>query len=133
MKYLLDTHTLIWTLLDPEKLSKVARQLIESKKNEIYVSSVSFWEIALKSSIGKLEFEDLENIKIPGYIEKMGIGMIELNSKEAIESGALPFHGTHKDPFDRILIWQAISRKLHLISKDEKMREYEVDGLKHSW
>ena len=119
--------------MEPSKLSKMAKQVIENKKNEILVSSVNLWEISLKASIGKLEFEDLEIESIPGYIEKMRIGIIELNAKEAIEFGRLPFHGNHKDPFDRILIWQAISRKMHLISKDERMKDYECDGLKHIW
>ncbi len=87
----------------------------------------------LKTSIGKLEIDNLELEKIPAYLEKMGIAIIELNAKEAIESFNLPFHKAHKDPFDRMLVWQAISRRMHLISKDEKVKEYEVDGLKCLW
>ncbi len=59
--------------------------------------------------------------------------MIESNAKEAIESGILPFHENHKDPFERILIWQAISRKTCLVTKVAKMKDYEGDGLKHLW
>ena len=133
MKYLLDTHALLWTLLDSQKLSKAARIIIENRKNEILVSSISLWEISLKASIGKLEIDDLDIEKIPNYMEKMGIGIIELNAKEAIESGRLPFHSEHKDPFDRMLIWQAISRRMQLVSKDQRMKSYEADGLKLVW
>ncbi len=72
MKYLLDTHTLLWSLLDTKKLSKKVREILENRINEIYVSTIALWEIALKSSIGKLEFENLKIEKLPTYIEKTG-------------------------------------------------------------
>lgn len=133
MKCLLDTHAILWTLLEPTKLSRVARRTIENANDEIYVSSVSLWEIAFKSSIGKLEFEEVDIGTIPGYIEKMGIGILELGAQEAIESGRLPFHERHKDPFSRVLVWQAIARRMHFISKDDRMNEYLSDGLKLIW
>jgi len=133
MKYLLDTHVLLWSLLDTRKLSKRVSETLENRKNEIYVSTVTFWEVALKSSIGKLEFENLNIDKIPSYVEKTGYKTIELGQMEAIEFGRLPLKERHKDPFDRILIWQAISRKMILLSKDERMKEYETEGLRYIW
>lgn len=133
MKYLIDTHALLWTIVETNRLSDRARQVIEERKNEICVSTISLWEIALKHSIGKLDLENLNIEKIPGYIEKMGMIIIELSAQEAIECMRLPMRSDHKDPFDRILIWQAISRKMIFISKDIKIRGYEKEGLKHLW
>ena len=123
MKYLLDTHVLLWSLLETGKLSKKARDILESKKNEILVSSLSLWEVSLKVSLGKMDFENLEVEDLPGTIEKMGYGIITLEPGEAAKYKNLPSRADHKDPFDRMLIWQAITRDLVLVSKDKKVRE----------
>jgi len=133
MKYLLDTHTLLWTLLETDKIPSHVREVIEDRKNEIYVSTISLWEIALKTAIGKMDFENFDIEKIPNYIEKIGFGVIELSAREAVESARLPAHANHKDPFDRILVWQSITRKMIFISKDRRVEEYARDGLKHLW
>jgi PIN domain nuclease of toxin-antitoxin system len=133
MKYLLDTHTLLWSLLDTKRLSKKVREILENRVNEIFVSTIALWEIALKSSIGKLEFENLNIEKLPSYIEKTGYKIIDLDKIEAVSFIKLSINDNHKDPFDRIMIWQAISRNMTFITKDKKMEEYENDGLKHLW
>ena len=133
MRYLLDTHVLLWSLLDIGKLSKKARDILESKKNEILVSSLSLWEISLKVSLGKMDFENLEVEDLPDSMGKMGFGIITLEPGEAANYKYLPSRTDHKDPFDRMLIWQAITRNLILISKDKKVREYKEYGLKALW
>lgn len=133
MKYLLDTHTLLWSLLDTKKLSKKVREILENRINEIYVSTIALWEIALKSSIGKLEFENLKIEKLPTYIEKTGYKIIELEKIEAVSYINLSVKEAHKDPFDRIMIWQAIVRNMIFLTKDKKIEEYQSDGLKHLW
>lgn len=132
MNYLLDTHTLIWSILDPDKLSPKARELIEDHKNLVLVSSVNFWEISLKYGLGKLELEGVLPNEIPDLAVETGFELIPLSPEETASYHNLK-GDWHRDPFDRMLIWQAIQRDLILISKDEMMKNYRNDGLKTIW
>lgn len=132
MNYLLDTHTFIWTFYEPEKLSTKAKQVIDNVNNSIFVSAVTFWEIALKYSVNKLEFEGIVPAKLPEIAKKMRFQLIQLSPEESASSYNLSLT-THKDPFDRILIWQAIKRDYTFISKDARINEYKNDGLKILW
>ena len=132
MNYLLDTHTFIWAFSEPEKLSSKAREVITNANNAIFVSAITFWEFALKFSINKLEVEGVTPVELPGIAIKMGFQLIQLSPEEGASSYNLSLT-THKDPFDRILIWQAIKRDYILISKDGRMNEYISDGLKIFW
>jgi len=132
MKYLLDTHTLLWTIGKSEKLSADANKTIRNQGNDIYVSAVSLWEIAIKCRIEKLDLDGLEPEEILGLIEKMEFELIGLSPEEAISYGQLA-ETTHKDPFDRMLIWQSIKRKMILISKDHEFKKFEKYGLKLFW
>jgi PIN domain nuclease of toxin-antitoxin system len=123
MKYLLDTHTLIWSAQDTKKLSKKAKDIILDSSNEIYVSTVSFWEISLKTSINKFSFRDLDINDFPELSKKMGFKIIELDEQVSIT----------KLPFDRMLIWQAIVNNFVLISKDNSMKQYREIGLNLIW
>ena len=133
MKYLLDTHTLIWSILDSEKISNKARDIIKNKSNIIYISTVSFWEISLKIRLNKYSFSGLNILKLPQYTDKMGFIIINLETNEAISYSELPLIKGHKDPFDRMLIWQAIKQKMILISKDKMFSKYKECGLKSIW
>ncbi|MEX2603116.1 MAG: type II toxin-antitoxin system VapC family toxin [Gracilimonas sp.] len=132
MNYLLDTHALIWSLLDPEKLSENARQIIEDPKNSISVSAVNFWEISLKYSIGKLGLEGILPHEFPEFTAKTGFDLISLSPQETSTYHNLQ-GDWHKDPFDRMLIWQAIHQDLVLITKDESIWKYKEIGLKTIW
>lgn len=132
MNYLLDTHTLIWSILDPDKLSPKARELIEDPKNLVLVSSVNFWEISLKYGLGKLELEGVLPNEITDLAVETGFELIPLSPEETASYHNLK-GDWHRDPFDRMLIWQAIQRDLILISKDEMMKNYRNDGLKTIW
>ena len=132
MNYLLDTHTLLWSLFEPEKLSKKVRRTIMSQENDVAVSVVAFWEISLKYSIGKLELFDVSPEDIPHYAEQMDLSILTLVQYEAASFYKLP-RLKHKDPFDRLMIWQAINRKLVLISKDRSFEDYQKSGLKIYW
>jgi PIN domain nuclease of toxin-antitoxin system len=133
MTYLIDTHTFIWAISDTEKLSNVAREIITSKDNDILVSVVSFWEIALKTSIKKFFLEGINNSKMPGYAHKMGLQILDLKAKETSTFEELPLMDNHKDPFDRMIIWQAITNKMTLISKDRMFEQYNKCGLRLVW
>ena len=132
MIYLLDTHTLLWTLFEDEKLSAKAREAISDAENEIYVSVISYWEISLKYALGKLELEGITPDELPEKSKEIDIETMELSEEDVITFYKLP-RLKHKDPFDRLIIWQAIRRDLPLISKDKIMEDYQKFGLVTLW
>ena len=132
MKYLLDTHTLLWVLFKDEELTEQAKAAIQHSKNEIFVSVITYWEISLKYGIGKLELENITPEEIPIKTKEINIETIDLTENEASTFFKLP-RIKHKDPFDRLIIWQAINRNITLISKDKAMKEYVNFGLRILW
>ena len=133
MRYLLDTHAVLWTLFEPENLSTSARRAIENTENEIVISVLSFWEISLKYSLGKLKLTGTEPEKLPVLAEKSGFNIAPLDAKILSTYHKLP-RGEHKDPFDRMLVWFCIQEDLFLISKDGKLKaEYKASGLRCFW
>jgi PIN domain nuclease of toxin-antitoxin system len=133
MTLLLDTHTLLWCIGKSDELSSTVRAAIENPSNEVLVSAVSLWEIALKHSVGKLSFEGINLQDIPKYCKRMGFDLIALEPEESIGALALPPKNQHKDPFDRMLIYQCIYNDYVFVSRDSKMALYVVDGLKYIW
>jgi len=133
MIYLLDTHAFIWAVLETNKLSKNIHSLISNTNNEIYVSTISFWEISLKTSINKFSFDDIDIKNFPKYARNMDFNILDIQENETITFHELPLKEKHKDPFDRMLIWQAITKNMVMISKDELFKQYEKDGLKLVW
>jgi PIN domain nuclease of toxin-antitoxin system len=133
MKLLLDTHTLLWSIGKSNELPRRVINELENSINEILISAVSLWEIALKHSIGKLIIESFDIREIPEYCKKMGFELIPLDPVEALNSLRLPLKETHKDPFDRMLIYQCIQNRYTLVSKDSRLKLYKDDGLKHIW
>ncbi len=132
MTYLLDTHTLLWTLFEDEKLSAKAREVISDADNEIYVSVISYWEISLKFALGKLELKGITPDELPEKAKEIAIETMDLSENDAITFYKLP-RLKHKDPFDRLIIWQAICRDIPLISKDKNMADYQQFGLETLW
>jgi PIN domain nuclease of toxin-antitoxin system len=132
MKLLLDTHTLLWTIGKTSELSEKATKEIKNANNEIFVSAVSLWEIALKCSIGRL-LVSFNVDKIPEYCRKMGFSLIPLEPIDALNSLHLPQKDSHKDPFDRMLIFQCIKNEYIFVSKDTQMELYEDEGLINLW
>lgn len=119
MKYLLDTHALLWWLSDDDQLSLEARDIISDRDNEIYVSAASAWEIATKFSKGRLPTASLILPDFLGIVNQEGFLELPINSTHMVRSAMLP--GEHRDPFDRILAAQAIIENMALISIDEKI------------
>ena len=132
MKYMLDTHTLLWSIFEPKRLSKSATQIISDSDNEVFVSIISFWEISLKFSMGKLEMVNTTPEALPELAEEMGIEILQISTDEVASFHKLP-RLSHKDPFDRMVIWQAILRKMTLISRDREFNAYKPYGLILSW
>ncbi len=122
--YLLDTHTLLWFLNGDDTLSKPAKDILKNIENTIVVSIASLWEIGIKMSIGKLKLaysleEIVENLQL------QNIQILPIQPFHILKMTTLPFH--HRHPFDRIIIAQAITEKMKLISKDDIFKEYKCD------
>ena len=128
MNLLLDTHTLLWTLTTPELLSAKAREALETPDNDVLVSSISLWEISLKFSMGKLTLSSITPSDLPDVIEQTGFKLIEPTVEDYAGFHQLP-RTSHKDPFDRMLIWQAIQGSLTLVTKDGQLEVYRSLGL----
>jgi PIN domain nuclease of toxin-antitoxin system len=129
MNYLIDTHIFLWSLFSPQKISKPAAQTIRKSENRIFVSSVTFWEIALKYALKKLELKGITPDELPEFADRMDFEILNLNAEDAASFHNLP-RIAHRDPFDRMIIWQAIREKMILISKDKEIQFYQEFGLK---
>ena len=132
MKVLVDSHVFLWILIAPEKLSAKAREVLKSPENTIFLSVVSLWEISLKHGLGKLDLHGICPEELPNAAETAGFEILTISSLEAATFGQLAKLG-HKDPFDRMLVWQAIQGKLALVSRDSAMKNYLSQGLNLIW
>jgi PIN domain nuclease of toxin-antitoxin system len=122
MKYLLDTHIILWALAEPHRLPMKAKKIIEHQETELFFSAASLWEIAIKSGLDRADFSiDATLIRRAlldnGYIE------LPITSEHTVFILNLP--PIHKDPFDRILISQAITEGIMLLTVDPVMRQYQ--------
>lgn len=133
MKYLLDTHVLLWLAYEDAKLSDSVKDILLDPKNEIYLSSVSFWEISLKFQSGKLDLKghNPEMLKA-GFDQNFDFRELNLEMDDTITIYKLDSH-IHKDPFDRMLIWQALRKSLTFLTADENIQRYREIGLKVLW
>jgi PIN domain nuclease of toxin-antitoxin system len=128
----LDTHSFLWALFDPEKLSESANKTIRDPENDILVSVVTFWEISLKYALGKLSLVECGPEDLPEAAQAMGLDILQIDPHDAASFHQLP-RLVHKDPFDRLLIWQAIQNQMALVSRDPSFKEYRKFGLKVHW
>ena len=132
MNYLLDTHAFLWAVFSPDKLSSRTRKEIRSAENRVCLSTISFWEISLKFALGKIELVNCKPDDMPDIAAQMHIEIIQPTAQETASFHQLP-KVKHKDPFDRMIIWQAIQQPLVLISKDADLSGYKEFGLKVFW
>lgn len=119
-RFLLDTHIFLWWLHDDKKLKASVRKCLETTDNRIFVSVASAWEISTKHRIGKLPWKTT----VEECFEKSDFEVLNITLSHALALNALPLH--HKDPFDRILIAQAQSENMTLITDDTKMKRYSL-------
>lgn len=127
MNLLLDTHSFLWFIGGSPNLSLTARTLIEDSSNQPFLSIASLWEMAIKLSIGKLNLAHPFEILIPQQMELNGVKPINIEISHLIIVSSLPFH--HRDPFDRLLIAQAIVENISIISADSSFDAYTVQRL----
>jgi PIN domain nuclease of toxin-antitoxin system len=123
MKYLLDTHVAIWALEEKEKLSPKAKTIVENTKLTLCVSIVSAWEIAIKLSVGKLDFSGGSAFFLK-EMQRNGITVINVDGTHIEYVEKLPL--LHRDPFDRLLVATAATEGMTLITIDENIHKYDV-------
>jgi PIN domain nuclease of toxin-antitoxin system len=121
LRLLLDTHALIWTLSAPAKLPRFVSDAIDDPANFVFASVVSAWEMAIKQSLGRLDFP---LGRLGDTLIKTGIVDLPITLQHAVAVSRLPAH--HRDPFDRLLIAQAQLEGLTLVSRDPLVRQYQV-------
>lgn len=121
MKLLLDTHLLLWAAGTPERLSAEARALIESPGNELFFSAASLWEIAIKRGLGRADFQVDTRLLRRGLLDN-GYSEFPIGSEHAVEIESLP--PIHRDPFDRMLVAQAMVEGVLLLTSDSLVAQY---------
>ena len=128
MKLLLDTQVVLWALGDPQRLRAEARAAIEGPENDLAVSAASAWEVAIKRALGKLELPGgIRDWLLPA-VEGLGAVWFPISAEDAAAIEALTHH--HRDPFDRLLIAQAVTRGCTLVSADAALTAYPVSLLR---
>ena len=121
MKFLLDTHLLLWAAGQPDRLSADARMLMTSAENELLFSAASLWEIAIKRGLGRADFKVDPRLLRRGLLDN-GYHELSITSEHAVAVDTLP--PLHKDPFDRLLIAQAMVEGITLLTADELVAQY---------
>ena len=128
MTCLIDTNILLWFLFAPEKIKKSAREILEREETIVFASSISLWEISLKFSLGKLQVKEEVMERIIPTIEESGV--VVLNPQPQLFASFYKLPRLHKDPFDRLIVWQAINYNLTLITADKNLAVYQNFGLR---
>ncbi len=124
MRILLDTVAFLWAVIDAPELSDDARELFVDPGNEVYLSSVSAWEISVKNALGKLPLPDSPARYVPAQRRQHGIETLHLDEEAALRLNRLPV--LHKDPFDRMLVCQALAKGLVILTPDRLIAQYPV-------
>jgi PIN domain nuclease of toxin-antitoxin system len=125
VNYLLDTHILLWTLVDPDKVPGPMRRLVEDSGNRVWFSAVSIWEIAIKHSFGRDDFP-VEPRTIWKAARETGLEELAVTAEHAVGVDTLPW--LHRDPFDRVLVAQARTTGMKLLSLDPDINAYFSRG-----
>ena len=124
MRLLLDTHAFIWWFEGSDRLPVPARAAISDESNDVFVSAASGWEIATKHRLGRLGDVDALTLNMPEYIASQRFESLSVIVEDGVRAGSLP--GPHRDPFDRMLIAQALGRELVLVSNETFFDRYGV-------
>jgi len=125
MKYLIDTQIFLWFISGSPELSEKAKNILEDGENEIFISIVSLWEISIKTALGKLLINGAYETVIDDVTENE-IDIMPINFIHTVEQNKLPFY--HKDPFDRLIVAQALVEEMNLVSSDKIFDEYLINS-----
>lgn len=132
MNFLIDTHIFLWAIFEPEKIPKKIKASILNRESTVYISIITFWEISLKFTLSKIDLKGILPDNLPAIALKDGFEILDLNIGTASSFYKLP-KTKNKDPFDRMLAWQAIKENYILITKDKDFASYKSLGLKTAW
>lgn len=121
MKFLLDTHLLLWAAAEPQKMSPAARALIDDPLNDLFFSPASLWEIAIKAGLGRADFQIDAGLLRRALLDN-GYQELSITSQHVVFIADLP--ALHKDPFDRILVAQSIVEGIVLVTADATVAQY---------
>lgn len=127
MRLLLDTHTLIWALAEPERLSLRARTAIASSANDAFVSMASAWELAILEGLARVRLGVPLAVVFTARLAALRIRLLPIQLQHLAALAALPHH--HRDPFDRLLVATAVAERLTLVSADSRLGEYDAPVL----
>jgi PIN domain nuclease of toxin-antitoxin system len=127
VKYLLDSMVWLWSVDSVEKINQTCRDLLENGHQEIYFSAATAWELSIKARLGKLRLPGPPAHCIPAFIAKQGLRPLPVTHLHAVKVYDLPPH--HQDPFDRLIIAQAITENMTVLTADRDFRTYPVDLL----
>ena len=123
MKFLLDTHVIIWHFDDSPKLPKEITEIMKNSESKFYISSISLWEIAIKMNLNKLDLS-ITFDELLSAVKKSDINILQIEDQYLQGLSVLPF--IHRDPFDRMLIATAKSERLTILTADENIQKYDV-------
>lgn len=124
MRALLDTHTLLWAMVEPSLLSRKVAKVMADESSSIFVSAASAWEIATKVRLGKLPTAERIERDFLLLMEGAGYTLLPIDTATALRAGR--FTGSHRDPFDRILAAQALTDDIPILSKDSKLDTFNI-------
>lgn len=122
MRYLLDTHVFLWAVGEPERIPHKALSVLKDPDSQLFFSAASGWEIAIKHGLGKLALPDAPEVCIPKFMQIHGMVELPVTLGYTLRVGRLPNH--HKDPFDRIIIAQALFERMTIITYDKQIGRY---------
>lgn len=125
MDLLLDTHAFICMSSDPNRLSPRVRRLLEDEANAVSVSIISYWEMAIKISLGKLDLGTNWMRRLQAFMRDNAVSSLPIRSDHLTALVSLPFH--HRDPFDRMLVAQSQAERMSLVSRDANLGQYTVE------
>lgn len=124
MRLLIDTHCWLWMLVSPGRLSEASRELVSDPDNELLLSAASAWEIAIKHALGKLPLPAPPAVYVPSRMASSGTTGLPVHHAHALHVATMPRH--HRDPFDRLLVAQAQTEGLTLMTVDAQLELYDV-------
>ena len=127
MRFLIDTGVWLWSVGRVERINQAARDMLANPEHEVYFSAASAWEIAIKAALGKLQFPESPRTLVPRETARLGLRLLPVNHLHALAVFDLPVH--HGDPFDRLLVAQALFEGLTLITADHDLKKYPVQLL----
>lgn len=125
MKYLLDTAVWLWSTNAVDKIGDAARKIIADGSQEIYLSAATAWELSIKMRLGKLQFPVPPSSSVPAFMAKQGLRPLAISHAHAVKVYDLPLH--HNDPFDRLIIAQALAEEMVILTSDWAFKKYAVE------